>query len=665
MRNAVRDKKVKKFTNKMQAKLLLVFCIILITMVGLIARLVHINRTVGERYAKRVLSQQTYTSTVIPFQRGSILDRKGTVLAASEKVYNVILDVQNLLEDEENLSPTIKALTECYDSITKENIMDLVKTKPESRYVILKKDINYEAMMTFKDKEEKNSNIQGVWFEEDYVRTYPYKTLGSSVIGFTSSGNVGNWGIEQYYNNQLNGINGIEYGYIDSELKLEQTTKPAINGNTIISTIDANVQGIVQEHIKTYNAEFKTENIGVLVMNPNNGEILAMASNEEYDLNNPADLTPFYTKKEINKMSEKERLDALNAIWRNYAISDTYEPGSTFKPFTVSAGLEENIIHPGDTYVCDGGEEVGGYWIKCTHQHGTVTLTQALILSCNDALMQIGAKEGKKIFYDYQDFFGFGHKTGIDLPGEADGILNKGLSTTDIATNSFGQNFTTTMVQMAAGFSSLVNGGYYYEPHLVKQILNPGGAILENKDKILVKETISRETSDFIKNAMYLTVEEGTAKGAQVPGYKVGGKTGTAQKLPRAANTYLVSFLGCVPSDNPEIVIYVVIDNPQNVVGSVSSPIATKFAGEILTDILPFLEIYPAEATDGDDLTTSIPVLPSTDTKIDTEDNGSGNSTGEIGSEEEENPDTGESDDINFIPESLDEGTQTVDDKSN
>ncbi len=624
MRNAAREKKMKKFTNKMQAKLLLVFCIIILTMIGLIVRLVHINRTDGERYAKKVLSQQTYTSTVIPFQRGSILDRKGTVLATSEKVYNIILDVKFMLEDKKYLTPTIKALTDCYDSIKEDTIMDLVNKRPESRYVVLEKGISYKKMMQFKDKEKKDNNIQGVWFEEDYVRKYPYKTLASDVIGFTSSGNVGNWGIEQFYNDQLNGVNGIEYGYIDSELKLEQTTKPAINGNTIISTIDANVQGIVQEHIKKFNKDMDCKNIGVIVMNPNNGEILAMASNEEYDLNNPTDLTPFYTKKEIGKMTDKEKLDALNAIWRNYTISDMYEPGSTFKPFTVSAGLEENIIHPNDTYLCDGGQNINGVEIGCSHVHGTVNLTQALMQSCNDALMQIGAKEGKQLFYDYQNSFGMGRKTGIDLPGEALGILvqeNK-ISPVDLAISSFGQTFTVTMIQMASGFSSLVNDGYYYEPHIVKQIVNPGGATLQNFDKVLVKESVSSETSEFIKNAMYLTVEEGTATGAKVQGYKVGGKTGTAQKFPRKDKRHLLSFIGAVPADKPEMIIYVVIDDPQKIEPSAqSSGIATKFAGEILTDILPFLEIYPTESSKGLNISKTTPVLPSTGTQTNSDKN--------------------------------------------
>jgi stage V sporulation protein D (sporulation-specific penicillin-binding protein) len=690
MRRIARDKKNKKFTHKMQAKLLLVFCVILIFMLGLIVRLVYLNHVDGKRYAKKVLSQQTYTSTVIPYQRGSILDRKGTVLAASEKVYNIILDVKSMLGDEKYLNPTVTALTGAFKEVKKETIMDLVENKPDSQYIILKKRISYEEVTAFKKREEKDKNIRGVWFEEDYVRKYPYKTLGSDVIGFTSSGNVGNWGIEQYYNDQLNGVNGIEYGYIDSGLKLEQTTKPAVNGNTIISTIDANVQGIIQEYIKKYNEENGSENIGVIVMDPNNGEILAMASNAEYDLNNPTDLTPFYTKAEIDKMSEKDRLDALNAIWRNYTISDTFEPGSTFKPFTVSAGLEESIIHPNDTYVCDGGQKIGGYNIKCTHVHGTVTLAQALMLSCNDALMQIGSKEGKKIFYDYQNFFGMGHKTGIDLPGEALGILvpESNIGPTELATSSFGQTFTATMIQMASGFSSLVNGGYYYQPHIVKQIINPAGATLQNNDKILVKESVSAETSKFIRNAMYLTVEEGTASGAKVPGYKVGGKTGTAQKQPRPEKKHVVSFIGAVPADKPQMVIYVVIDDPKNVAPSAqSSGIATKFAGEILKDILPFLEIYSSDPSAPADLDAVSSLLPSNaDTKPagnkkpadtskaqntgdDLDNNGNnkeGNTLDDVNSEDDggdnsntlDEPDGNTQEIVDFLPESMDDLSQ-------
>lgn len=582
----------------MQAKLLLVFCVIIIALIGLISRLVYLNRKDGEKYAKRVLSQQTYTSSILPYRRGSILDRKGTVLATSQKVYHLILDVKYMLLEKENLEPTITALADTYESLSRKELMEIVKTKSKSQYVKLLKNLTYDQMNELKSKMEKDRHIKGVWFEEDYIRQYPYDSLGSHVIGFTASGNVGTWGIEQYYNEELNGTNGREYGYIDSELNLERNIKPAVNGNTVITTIDANVQGIVQKHVDAFNEEYGSKNLGVLIMNPNNGEIYAMVSNKAYDLNNPTDLSSFYTKEEIDGMTEEEKLEALNQVWRNFTINDAWEPGSTFKPATVAMALEEGLISPDETFFCDGYEMVGGYRIKCSNRagHGNITLQEALMKSCNDAMMQIAAKEGKKLFYNYQAFFGFGEKTGIDLPGEANGILMPKKNRVDsaLATNSFGQNFTSTMVQAAAAYSSLINGGYFYQPHVAKEIINDQGATVKSFEKNLIRKTVSKETSDFIKEAMFQTVEAGTAKYAQVPGYTVGGKTGTAEKLPRADDTYIVSFIGNAPADNPEIVIYVAIDEPQNVVRQADSSLATKLTSQILAEVLPFLEIYPS-----------------------------------------------------------------------
>lgn len=609
MRN-IKKSKVKKFTNRMQAKLLLVFSVLIIAMLVLIFRLIQLNHIDGERYEKRVLSQQTYSSTTIPYKRGSILDRNGTVLAVSERVYNIVLDVQHMLGKDDYILPTKKALTKYY-GITEETLSEIIKEKPKSRYTILMKGISYEDMQKFKELQEKDSNIQGVWFEEDYVRKYPYNSLASIVLGFTSSDNVGNWGLEQYYNDELNGISGIEYGYIDTELKLEKTVKPAVNGNTIVSTIDANVQGIVQKHINSFNEEFGSTDMGVIIMNPNNGEIYAMATNNEYDLNNPTDLTPYYSKAEIKAMSEEDKVNAWSTIWGNYAISHNYEPGSTFKPFTIAAGIEENKISTTDTFYCDGIEVVNGVEIKCNKPagHGLIDLTQVLMFSCNDALMQIGKLEGKQLFYNYETHFGFGKKTGIDLPGEASGILKKvkDITAVDLAVSSFGQTSNVTMIQLAAGFSSLVNGGYYYEPHMVKQVLNDSGAVVSNKEPVLVRNSVSEETSKFLRQALFKTVDEGTAKGAKVSGYNIGGKTGTAQKIPRSDKKYLVSFIGAVPMDKPEVVIYVVIDDPHS--GSQTGSVATLEAAKILSEVLPLLGVFPTEeidATDG----AIVPVMP-------------------------------------------------------
>jgi len=583
----------------MQARLLLVFCVVALVLVALMVRLVYIVQTDGDRYAKKVLSRQSYVSSVLPYKRGDILDRNGTVLATSELQYRLILDPKRLLENEKCIEPTMKALKDTF-GVENAAVQEILDSKPESQYTILLKELKYDVVQSFKKlMEDKENSIIGIWFEEQYVRTYPYNTLACDIIGFTSADNNGFWGIEEYYSNELNGTNGREYGYYDSELDLERIVKKAVNGNSVISTIDANVQRIIQEKIVEFNKEIGSKGIGILVMNPNNGEILAMASNQEYDLNNPQSLKGIYTKKEIEAMTDEQKTEALNALWKNDVISSGFEPGSTFKPVTIAAALEEGVVGKDSTYYCDGSEVVvaGQKPIHCSKRsgHGEITLTQSLMLSCNDALMQIVAKEGKDIFYRYENNFGFGKKTGVDLPGEEGGLIiaKNSLNATELATSSFGQSFTTTMLQMVSAFSSLVNGGSYYQPHVMKKIVNDNGATVKENTGIVVRQTVSAQTSDFIQQALYQTVEAGTAQGAKVEGYAIGGKTGTAQKLPREAKTYVVSFLGCVPAINPEIVIYVMIDEPQNVVKQADSSIATTFASKILKEILPALDIYP------------------------------------------------------------------------
>ena len=588
----------RNFNSRMQARLLLVFCVVTLALIALMIRLIYIVQVDGDRYAKKVLSRQSYVSSVLPYKRGDILDRNGTLLATSELQYRLILDPKLLLQNSECIDPTIKALQSTF-GIEASTIQDILDSKPESQYVIVLKELKYDVVQSFKTlmDEDKDNTIIGVWFEEQYVRTYPYNALACDVLGFTSADNTGFWGIEEYYNSELNGTNGREYGYYDSELDLERIVKKAVNGNSVISTIDANVQRIIQEKIAEFNKETGSKSIGVLVMNPNNGEVLAMASNQEYDLNNPQNLEGIYTKKEIKAMTDDQKTEALNAMWKNDVISSGFEPGSTFKPITIAAALEEGVILKDATYYCDGSELVGGSLIHCSKRvgHGELTLTQSLMFSCNDALMQIVAQEGKDIFYRYENDFGMGKKTGIDLPGEEAGLIisKDNLNATELATSSFGQSFNATMIQMASAFSSLVNGGSYYQPHVVKEIVNDSGATVKENDGVVVRQTVSEDTSDFIQQALYKTVEEGTAQGAKVEGYAVGGKTGTAQKLPRDAKTYVVSFIGCVPAINPEIVIYVMIDEPQNVVVQADSSIATKFASKILSEILPALDIYP------------------------------------------------------------------------
>jgi len=437
--------------------------------------------------------------------------------------------------------------------------------------------------------------ITGVWFEESYVRKYPLSTVGCDVIGFSNTSNVGSYGVEEAYNNVLNGTNGREYGYFDSELNLQRNVKPATNGNNVILTIDANVQRIVEEHIVKYQSEVGSENIAVMLANPNNGEIYAMASNPLYDLNNPRDLTTFYSASEISKMTDEDKTKNLSMIWKNYCLSDAFEPGSTFKPFTVAAALDEALVSDHSSYVCNGKETVSGVTMRCVNRagHGTITLGETLKYSCNDALVQIGLKLGRNLFSNYNKLYGFGNKTGIDLPGEATGILHSEdqLNPVELATSSFGQTQTVTMVQMMAGFCSLINGGNYYVPHVVKQIQNESGAEVENIEPVVSKKTISSTTSKLLREYMFETVESGTASGAQVKGYEIGGKTGTAEKRPVGNKKYLVSFIGFAPIDNPQVAIYVIIDEP-NVEDQAHSSYATEFASSLMKEVLPFLGVY-------------------------------------------------------------------------
>ena len=592
----------KKFTKLMQKKLVLLFAGIVLAFALLVGRITYINAFNGDKYSKIVLDQQQYQSRTIPFKRGDIVDRNGTKLATSQRVYNVILDAKVMNSDEKYVDPTIQVLADCF-GLDKSDVEDQVEENPNSRYLIMRKGVSYEKAQEFEkiDEDDENyPNVNGIWLEEDYVRTYPYNTLASDVIGFTVSGNVGSNGIEASYNSILNGTDGREYGYLSEDSSYEKTVKEAQNGDTVVSTIDLQVQSVVEKYITQFNEENRSgttlgsKNTAVMVMNPQNGEILAEASYPNYDLNNPRDLTKLHTEEELAALSDEEKVKELNSLWNNFCISSGYEPGSTFKPFTISEGLDLGVLTGDESYVCNGVLHVGDHDIHCSNRdgHGTQSLKVALENSCNVALMQIGSAIGKEQFVRYQQLFGFGQSTGIDLPGEAAGLLYslEDMDSSTLATNAFGQNFNVTMTQLAASFCSLINGGNYYEPHVVKQIRDENGNVTENKDPVLVRHTISKETSDIIKDYMLGVVEEGTAKTAAVEGYDVGGKTGTAEKLPRGNGKYLVSFIGYAPQENPQVMVYVVIDEP-NVDNQANSKLATTMASQIMTEILPYLGV--------------------------------------------------------------------------
>lgn len=647
-------KKIAKFSKKMQKKLVVLFVIIALLLLGLIVRLMYIEHTSGKKYEKKVLSQQKYDSTVIPYQRGNITDCKGTILATSVDVYNVILDCKVLNSDSADIDPTIDALITCFPQLNETDLRNLIADKPKSQYNVLAKKLSYEEIRAFEDMQaaekeasdkksgdaEKKGKINGVWFEKEYQREYPYGSLASAVVGFTTSGNLGMNGVENSYNSVLNGTNGREYGYLNSDSNFEKTVIDAQNGNDVTLTIDANIQKIVEDKIAAFEEEYRdaaregagSKHVGVIVMNPQNAEVLAMANYPNYDSSNPRDLTAYYTQEEIDAMDDDAELDALNQLWSNFCITYTYEPGSTVKPFTVACGLDTGTLDPNRTFICDGYETISGHDIHCvnTNGHGLETVEDALKNSCNDALMQMSYDIGPENFSKYQQIFGFGTKTNIDLPGEArtDSLIytEDQLSTINLATNSFGQNFNVTMIQVASAFCSIVNGGNYYQPHVVKKITDENGNVIQEDNGTLLKKTVSSSTSELLKQYLYATVSDGTGKYAKVPGYSMGGKTGTAQKLPRGQGNYLVSFIGFAPVDNPQLLVYVVVDEP-NAEEEFHSTFAQEIAKGIFEETLPYLNIYqdedivvteetdPAEApADG---TTDVPDSAPEDSMVD------------------------------------------------
>ena len=576
---------------------------------------------------------------VLPYKRGDIYDRNGTVLATSEKVYNVILDPGVLWENHDEdpkkdyVEPTLQALV-TYFELDRSELDTIMQEKKSSHYVMLKKQLTKEEVEEFEayederdDKGNKKHRISGVWLEDSYIRRYPYRTLGCNVIGYTVSGNVGQYGIEQKYSDVLNGEDGRSYNYLNEDLEQEKVVKAAINGENVMSTMDITLQEIVERAIADFQKKYANAfregdgsyTAAAIMMDPNNGEVLAMASNRHYDLNDPYNvvLNGLFTEEESKNLSEEERLNALNELWRNYCISDTFEPGSTAKPITVAAALEAGAVHDGDTFLCDGNQKIGDYTIWCSKKigHGIIDLEGSLMFSCNDALMQIAAKLEEENYSKYQNMFNLGLRTGIDLPGEArtDSLIYYSrenapndrliMGKTDLATNSFGQNFNATMIQMASAFSACINGGYYYQPHVVKKITDSSGGTVKNVEPVLLRTPISSKTSALIRKYLYHTMygptdangNHATGKAARIAGYAMGGKTGTAERIPRDKTNYLVSFIGFAPADHPEVVLYVVVDRPNAEKQSTSS-FAQEIWKNIMKEALPYLNIYPTEA---------------------------------------------------------------------
>lgn len=621
-RRTRRRKPRKKINHQMKGKLAGLFGAVLLALVCLLGRITYINATNGDKYKKQVLTQaqQKFENDVLPAKRGNIYDRNGNILATSNKVYNVILDCKTVNSDPDYVEPTIRALKEIL-GIDEEKVRSLLSDSrtSQSQYQILLKQLSmdkkkeFEAYTTVEEdsplsdtEKKERGNVKGVWFEEDYLRSYPFKSLACDTIGFTLARDVADVGIESYYNSTLMGADGRQYGYFNSQSDVEQTIIEPVDGKNIVTTLDVGIQQIVEKYVNGFKKKMGAKNIGVVVQDPNTGEILAMDAGDRYDLNDPRDLSSLYSEEEIKAMNDEETVTALNAMWNNFCVTDAFEPGSVVKPIVMAGALEKGSIAEGDNFVCDGGQAFGANnntFIKCAvypDSHGTEDLMHVIANSCNDGMMQIAEKMGAEQFIKAQSLFNFGSRTGIDLPNEGSGIIHTmdTMGETELACSALGQGYTCTMLQEINAMSSVINGGYYYQPHLVKEIQDSNGSTVKTVEPVLLKQTISSEISAAIRSYMEDSVIEGTSRHSKVQGYSSGGKTGTAEKFPRGNKKYLVSFITFAPVEEPQVIVYVVVDEP-NAEEQADSKYPQYIAQGILSELLPYLNVEPDEAEEG------------------------------------------------------------------
>ena len=559
-------------------KILVVFTCAVLMLTGLIGRLVYLMVFDAEYYQKRAEDLHK-RERKIKAARGEIVDRNGVVLATNKTVCTISVIHSQIKEPERVTEILAKELemdqAEVRKRVEKVSSMEKVKT-------------NVEKEVGDKIREY---NLDGVKVDEDYKRYYPYDSLASKVLGFTGGDNQGIIGLEVKYEETLKGSNGTILTTTDARgIELDAVAEGRIEpvaGKTLEISMDYNIQKYCEQAAEKVMREKQADGVSILLMNPQNGEILSMVNVPEFNLNDPFELN-------TGEEPEGEKLqDALNAMWRNRCINDTYEPGSTFKIITSAACLEEGVVTPEDTFSCPGYRMVEDRRIRC-HKvggHGSETFVQGIQNSCNPVFIDIGLRLGAERFYDYFQQFGLLDLTGIDLPGEAGTIMHQveNIGLVELATISFGQSFQVTPVQMAVTVSSIINGGRRVTPHFGKAVLDREGNVLETLSYEERSGVVSEKTSKTMQTLLEGVVANGSGKNAYIEGYSIGGKTATSQTLPRSANKYISSFIGFAPAEDPQVLGMVVIHNPQGIYygGTIAAPVLRS----IFDNVLPYLGI--------------------------------------------------------------------------
>ena len=563
-------------------KILIVFVVALLVLLGLIGRLVYLMIFDAEYYQKKAEALHE-REREIKAARGEIIDANGVVLATNKSVCTISVIHSQLTDPELVIEVLANELgmeeAAVRKRVEKVSSMERVKT-------------NVEKAVGDRIREY---NLDGVKVDEDYKRYYPYDELASKVLGFTGGDNQGIIGLEVKYEEYLKGVNGTILTTTDArgiELTgVAEDRMEAIPGNTLQISLDYNIQAYAQQAAEKVMEEKEADKVSVLIMNPKNGEIMAMVNVPEFNLNEPFSLESVGIVAET--ISDEEKQDLLNRMWRNSCINDTYEPGSIFKVVTASACLEAGTVSLSDSFFCPGYRIVEDRRIRCHKAggHGSETFVQAVQNSCNPVFMEIGLELGVDRFYSYFEKFGLMKKTGVDLPGEAGTITHKkeNVGQVELATMTFGQSFQITPIQLATTVSSIINGGTRVTPHFGVRILDENGEPIKEFSYEKEKNVLSKETSETMKMILESVVSEGGGKKAYIEGYRIGGKTATSQTLPRSAHKYIASFVGFAPADNPEILALIVIHNPQGIYygGTIAAPVIKS----IFENILPYLGI--------------------------------------------------------------------------
>lgn len=570
-------------------------------------RVLYMKVVHGAEYEAAAKNQQINRYDItIPPNRGSILDRNNQVLAISTTVYNVALDSLQLAEVAE-LSPeeqekTLTTLCEYFPELDYNTLKQYVTINPETGELYMNNHWKYlvKGIERSVKEELEAMNLKGVYFEKSSKRSYPLNSSACHLVGFTRGD--AQWGLEGYYNSYMEGTPGrsfILYNGADSVVHQDYDAK---DGDTIITTIDYNIQKIAEEVVAETAAEWPAKNVAAMVMDPYTGEVYAMAESHSFDLNNPNEIPEWETDitytENWDQLSAEEQVNYLNTMWKNFCVSDTYEPGSIFKPMVVAAGLEEGVITPNSSFPCGGYTDIGGYRIHCHLRsgHGTINIEQIMAQSCNMGVIQIANLLGVDKFYEYQREFGFGDYTGIDLPGEAAGLLHEkeAIGPTELATMSFGQTFNCTSIQVIAAFSSLINGGNLVKPHVVSQIVDADGNVVMQNDTEVVRRVISEKTSAYMRTALKATVENGLAKKLQIDGYSIGCKTGAAEQGSRTNDDlWALSNMSYFPAENPKYIVFTVINQPSDYVEGVQTP--TPMTKKLIEGIIKYDNLEPTQ----------------------------------------------------------------------